>query len=626
MDRIYAQHPLSPDNEEIRLLHVYPDYWDAPIKARFSVASLSRFTPEYVALSYVWGDASKTLPCFVDLEGFRITENLHSALRRLRAKAQTDGAPLVIWADALCINQALVEEKNQQVRLMGKIYSSCRYVLVWLGELPGYRHRRPFGVEDPDSNLIALNCHDVLGHLAAGGHLTDIFPFDSDISRPHFRAVLKAFWFLGRNAWFTRRWVVQEAVMAPSVQVVFGTESVNLGVLTRAMETIASHTQEQCCLSSLPGHYDLRHAIRGFVQKFIPIQRLRYLRGSPLSLMDLCLEFLDCRVSEEHDHVYALLSMANPPPRLIPNYRSPIRDLFTAICISHITESATLHALHLAGLRQETDGLPSWAIDWKAVGRGVMSTWNQISEHFNASGTSAQAPLVSSHRCLHLAGWEVDQVEAFSEPLGHIKPPHDTFLDILHNDRSFQNWRSYIISKAHEPGSSYPSGDTWASAWWRTLCADSCWGANSARRMTQRDVNFFSLVISRHTKLVSIGDQDAAPSFPQSDSFETDDGRKVPADAHYNDIMGMSAGILQGSTLFYTKNGYIGLGRGPVCAGDHIYIIPGCRTPMLLRPGFPAGHDRTDPFYLIVGFCFIHGMMDGEGVGKEADLESMMVL
>ena len=144
--------------------------------------------------------------------------------------------------------------------------------------------------------------------------------------------------------------------------------------------------------------------------------------------------------------------------------------------------------------------------------------------------------------------------------------------------------------------------------------------------MTQRDVDFFSVVISRHTKLVGIGDQDAARSFLQSDSFETDDGRKVPADAHYNDIMGMSASILQQSTLFYTKNGYIGLGRGPICTGDHTYVIPGCRTPMLLRRGFPAKHDKRDSFYLIVGFCFIHGMMDGEGVGKEDYLERMMVL
>jgi len=86
--------------------------------------------PEYVALSYVWGDASKTLPYVIDSEEFRIIENLHSALRRLKAKAQTDSAPLVIWADALYINQFLIEEKNQQVRLMEKMYSSCRYVLV----------------------------------------------------------------------------------------------------------------------------------------------------------------------------------------------------------------------------------------------------------------------------------------------------------------------------------------------------------------------------------------------------------------------------------------------------------------------------------------------------------------
>jgi hypothetical protein len=38
-----------------------------------------------------------------------------------------------LWMDALCINQEDVIERNQQVYLMGSIYSQAREVLVWLG-------------------------------------------------------------------------------------------------------------------------------------------------------------------------------------------------------------------------------------------------------------------------------------------------------------------------------------------------------------------------------------------------------------------------------------------------------------------------------------------------------------
>lgn len=36
--------------------------------------------------------------------------------------------------DAICIDQTSIDDKNQQVPLMGQIYASASQVLVWLGE------------------------------------------------------------------------------------------------------------------------------------------------------------------------------------------------------------------------------------------------------------------------------------------------------------------------------------------------------------------------------------------------------------------------------------------------------------------------------------------------------------
>lgn len=53
------------------------------------------------------------------------------ALRTLRC---SDGiTPLLIWADALCINQDDEEEKGKQVQSMRLIYQSATEVSVWLG-------------------------------------------------------------------------------------------------------------------------------------------------------------------------------------------------------------------------------------------------------------------------------------------------------------------------------------------------------------------------------------------------------------------------------------------------------------------------------------------------------------
>jgi hypothetical protein len=45
---------------------------------------------------------------------------------------------MVLWADAVCINQADNLEKSEQVAMMGSIYSAARNVSVCLGDV---RHK-----------------------------------------------------------------------------------------------------------------------------------------------------------------------------------------------------------------------------------------------------------------------------------------------------------------------------------------------------------------------------------------------------------------------------------------------------------------------------------------------------
>jgi hypothetical protein len=55
---------------------------------------------------------------------------LSSALRRFRLLDQKRA----LWADATCINQADIKERDFQVTFMSRIYSSARQVHTWLGE------------------------------------------------------------------------------------------------------------------------------------------------------------------------------------------------------------------------------------------------------------------------------------------------------------------------------------------------------------------------------------------------------------------------------------------------------------------------------------------------------------
>lgn len=58
-----------------------------------------------------------------------VTPNLKHALQRLRNGTEE----LVLWVDAICINQDDIPERNVQTANMRAIYQGSESVAVWLG-------------------------------------------------------------------------------------------------------------------------------------------------------------------------------------------------------------------------------------------------------------------------------------------------------------------------------------------------------------------------------------------------------------------------------------------------------------------------------------------------------------
>jgi hypothetical protein len=86
--------------------------------------------PPYEALSYTWG--SNVRDRILLLNGgitLDITENLESAILGVVRHCSTG----FIWIDQTCVDQDADMERNEQVKNMGRIYSSCFQALVWLG-------------------------------------------------------------------------------------------------------------------------------------------------------------------------------------------------------------------------------------------------------------------------------------------------------------------------------------------------------------------------------------------------------------------------------------------------------------------------------------------------------------
>ncbi|KAF8853575.1 hypothetical protein BDZ45DRAFT_598307, partial [Acephala macrosclerotiorum] len=128
----YVYEPLDQANSSIRLIILQPSV-DFNFDVHCDISNVSLDTePKYEALSYTWGDTSVTETIFLQGHPFQATVNLVSALRHLRLKDQTR----TMWVDAICVDQANILEREQQVPFMRKIYSMAERDLLWLGEDP----------------------------------------------------------------------------------------------------------------------------------------------------------------------------------------------------------------------------------------------------------------------------------------------------------------------------------------------------------------------------------------------------------------------------------------------------------------------------------------------------------
>ena len=176
----YWYSSLPPGHDSIRLLRLMPNKdATAAIKCELFDYSLEsgKGTHLYEALSYVWGNPNKTVPIFIGQYRFKVTENLHMALLRLR----NHSIERIIWVDAVCINQADKQEKAHQIQYMGKIYGQANRVIIWLGE----------AADDSDQAFEDIR-------VAAEDEFTN-----SPSNKTGRKAILK----LLERSWFRRIWV-----------------------------------------------------------------------------------------------------------------------------------------------------------------------------------------------------------------------------------------------------------------------------------------------------------------------------------------------------------------------------------------------------------------------------------
>jgi hypothetical protein len=244
-----------------------------------------------------------------------VTQNLLAALHHLRRR----DSDRVLWIDALCIDQANVEEKEQQVVRMDRIYQTARNVCVWLGP----------GTDDSDKAMAAVP--SLLGSIWNTSHNYDLYYWD-------------LFARLLQRDWFSRRWVVQEIALAKEATVQCGNQEVSWDDFSDVISLYGS--RQAGTWSSTPASPDAR-GLGASTLSFLSANALRKDgQGNILehrwSLEDLLALLPMFHVQKPHDAVYSVLSVTSDDnPSEYIDYSRPQTELFVSVFkhIAHSTNS-----------------------------------------------------------------------------------------------------------------------------------------------------------------------------------------------------------------------------------------------------------------------------------------------
>lgn len=207
--------PLTRPEGQIRLFCLEKTTHDGQIRGSFVYSDI-KSCPKYTALSYAWGQPTKSRKITIGRQDdVEIGENLWWFLHY---RSLTLKKPRLFWIDAICIDQSNVNERNHQVGLMKQIYSTASNVYIWLGR------------ESENSRL-------AMEFLANEGAK----PLDRQVDdyRPIWNAQEgKAIRDLCERPYWRRMWIIQEIIHANRLTVWCGSQRLDWPVLDRLYLTM----------------------------------------------------------------------------------------------------------------------------------------------------------------------------------------------------------------------------------------------------------------------------------------------------------------------------------------------------------------------------------------------------
>jgi hypothetical protein len=606
----------------IRLMSLQPGCPTDPIHITLDLVSLNA-SPTYEAISYCWGDAHDKEEIVCGDASLFITRSLSSALVSFRYEDR----PRILWADAICINQADLVEKGRQVLLMPRIYSGAARVLVWLGDdeagLQNVRESigRALAFLPPDTHdaiELARQSQTLLSDAMERRRKGQPNLLDHDW-RPLWR-------LLGRP-WFRRKWIVQEVVHAKEVMVHAGSIEVpwiELATFTFKIESLGlvgivirgeldREDKEERRIDNGQAEERPQQAWRDIVIKpmhSVTVIHLAAHYRATGTLLDCVVATASFFCTEERDHVYALLSLPVNIPNIQPDYTRTLENTFRLFAVRELEEMKSLKVLGLAPDKlafsrpgKERLALPSWVPDLRLIGEiDPLMSYTIREQQFYAGGHAEPVISISKdQRILRCHGRVFDSIKLLvPSVLDMLVSDKPQLLSSEVNSLSigsatkdsmkrFGTWVQSCYNLANKTLDAFPEAAELRTAFWRTMLCDM---TNMRDRAPEALINGVAEYLEISMAMVTGTDvciPNISPEFQKV--FITIDQTVSVCTA--------------GRRFCVTNGGRFGFLPPGAVAGDQVCVLLGGEVPFVVRR---TEHDT----YRLIGECYIHGVMYGE--------------
>lgn len=614
----YCYRPLHPNT--IRLLGLH-DRTSPTFSGTLKTIDLSD-APEYYCLSYTWGTQSEDVEIQVDGQSLHVRPSLVHTLHRLQElRAQSDLKVDWVWIDRICINQDDVDERSEQVRCMGKVYSGAVRTIIWAGlDTDGSSAAWPL------IDLIYTICKTENPHAK---YLADI-PFRTYSDTTHLHSRLPPWshelWTHLRNLftlpWFTRTWIIQEVAL-----------SAQDPLILHGQHVLYSWEKLGWAASWLRRNGYLRlPQIPDQLQNCDTISNIRRSRGRwklDALLMTTSVKF---KSTDQRDKVYGLLGLAaeiddgaqgGVPGALVPDYNLSVWDVYRNVVLYFLRTHRSLPTLALAsgiwGDRareqhvNQYESLPTWVPNWsdccvsnsehtKGLSWLYYSTTGEATKLGFPEGSDASDGLPASVLEEEEAG--VLRLEGLGADVVVSVVPYDEESEVMERQSILEAWRLVAQSSRAE------DVEKSLTAFVKSSTAEQ--HRLSGKSAEQMEKDGAAYIMNAHV----------ADSRPISGAWlEADESipvqvlQAVSSDGDADSYFKLARNFCHNRSFIITSRGRCGISPLGTQVGDVVAVLFGGGVPYVIR--------RHEHGFLFVGESYVDGLMEGEAVQewREGDLK-----